>query len=44
MVDLGFRVDEGSKSLLYRKCSKYIVSRVLVNRLLGEIRISAFLI
>ena len=27
MVDLGFRVDEGSKSLLYRKCSKYIFSR-----------------
>ena len=26
MVDLGFRVDEGSKSLSYRKCSKYIFS------------------
>ena len=23
MVDLGFRVDEGLKMLLYRKCSKY---------------------
>ena len=23
MVDLGFRVDEGLKILLYRKCSKY---------------------
>ena len=23
MVDLGFRVNEGLKILLYRKCSKY---------------------
>ena len=28
MVDLGFRVGEGLIILLYRKCSKYIVSRL----------------
>lgn len=26
MVDLGLRVDEGLKTLSYRKCSKYILA------------------
>ena len=36
MADLGFRVDEGMRILLYKKCSKYNLGRRQVDDYIGE--------